>query len=35
MQIFNSLAPHSPRSPNKGREGPSAWHPPMVGTRLW
>ena len=25
MKIFNSLAPHPPRSPNKGREGPSAW----------
>jgi len=34
MKIFNSLVPHPPRSPNKGREGPSAWHPPMVGTRL-
>jgi len=34
MKIFKSLAPHPPRSPNKGREGPSAWHPPMVGTRL-
>jgi len=32
--VFDSLAPHPPRSPNKGREGPSTWHPPLVGTRL-
>jgi len=34
-EVFNSLGSHPPRSPYKGQEGPSTWHSPMVGTRLW